>query len=406
MPKVFNSLAADAAIAGCLSPTGDELPRLLQQWQGPRPLMVCSGGTTSRCAAAQRWTLDLRSTFQTLDLQADHKTIRIGAGHSMGSVLDCLAGSGLTIATGLSRLPGMGFLLSGGVGPISRREGLAMDQLLEIRGVWGNGEPFALQRPCSETNQPFDLRWRALCGAAAFLAVVTDVTIKTLPLKPLWIRRNLIEASALPEWFAEAEAWSEQRSLQWHWGPDDKIQMLEVSQEPQPAAERIDGLHQLPPLVESPRPEQTIDSQRLHGEVFALLGPAAAQQWQKLLPDLQRLMRQRPHPGCSLAAQQIGGAIAKVPVETTSFVHRDAIWKPWITAAWPVGDALTRQISLDWAQQLRGLLQSVCPGVHLAQLHDHLPCHEQELEQAFGPLLMPLRSLKARLDPNGNLPSL
>jgi len=44
--------------------------------------------------------------------------------------------------------------------------------------------------------------------------------------------------------------------------------------------------------------------------------------------------------------------------------------------------------------------------VHLAQLHDHLPFHQRELEAAFGPWLLELRKLKQRLDPAGILPAL
>ena len=49
---------------------------------------------------------------------------------------------------------------------------------------------------------------------------------------------------------------------------------------------------------------------------------------------------------------------------------------------------------------------AVCPGVHLAQLHDHLPGHRQELEDAFGDWLPALRQLKAELDPEGRFPPL
>jgi hypothetical protein len=44
--------------------------------------------------------------------------------------------------------------------------------------------------------------------------------------------------------------------------------------------------------------------------------------------------------------------------------------------------------------------------VHLAQLHHHLPFHQRELRLAYGDRLEDLRDLKARLDPNGNLPAL
>ena len=118
------------------------------------------------------------------------------------------------------------------------------------------------------------------------------------------------------------------------------------------------------------------------------------------------LVQHRPHPGCNLACQQLGGATSTVGREVTSFLHRQAIWKPWITAAWPAQDSESRQRSLDWLQEVWALLEPICPGVHLAQLHDHLPWHRRELSLAFGDWLPGLRDLKRTVDPNGNLPTL
>ena len=145
---------------------------------------------------------------------------------------------------------------------------------------------------------------------------------------------------------------------------------------------------------------------RCHAEVVGLLGPSAAEAWPSLLPVLCRLLDERPHPGCSLACQQLGGATRKAAVETSSFVHRNAEWKPWITAAWTPGDAQGQRRSIAWLEAVWQILQPVCPGVHLAQFHDHLPFHDKELEAAFGHWLSDLRNLKQRLDPAGTLPTL
>lgn len=393
MSDLFNLQAADAAIAGVISPQAEDLPSLLQAWSGPRPLRVCSGGTSSRCAVDGCWSLDLRPGFQDPTLSPDRTTVRVGAGRTMGSLLEVLAAEGLTITAGLSGHPGMGYVLTGGMGPLSRRRGLAIDQLSEIRGVWGNGRCFALQ----PSDHP---EWRALCGAAPFLAIVTDVTLACLPLTPLWVARRSGPPEQLGEWIAEAESWPDVQSLQWCWRGSE-VQGLQVSLEPFEGGVPIAGQHQLPSLASSP-----VDGNRRHGEVVGLLGPAAAAGWGRLVPDLTRLMRRSPDGFCSLSAQQLGGATARVPVNASAFRHRDAVWKPWITAVWSAGDSEARERSLAWLEEVWALLQTVCPGVHLAQLHDHLPFHQRELELAFGPWLSELRLLKARLDPAGNLPQL
>ena len=96
----------------------------------------------------------------------------------------------------------------------------------------------------------------------------------------------------------------------------------------------------------------------------------------------------------------------RIKRESSSFVHRDSMWKPWITAAWNPGDLPGRQQSLQWMDQVNDDLRQACPGVHLAQLHDHLPGHQQELMEAFGDWLPELRQLKSALDPEGRLPPL
>lgn len=394
LPPLFNALADDAPIAGTLSPTPEQIPQLLEGWSGPRPLLVCSGGTSSRCAAAGHWSLDLRAGCRTLQLSADGGTIRIGAGHRMGEVLDHLASRDLTIPAGLSGWPGLGFVLTGGMGPLTRRHGLAIDRLLQIRGAWGNGEPLVLTRSD-------DLRWRALCGAAPFLAVVTEVTMETIPLEPLWIKQRRIAPELLPEQISVAEQSSLDVSLQWHWGEHDQLRLLWVKQTPCSESVRIEGLHQLPSLAAPLKP-----TTRVHAEVVGLLGPAAASGWGDLLPRLRALMQTRPHPACSLACQQLGGASAQPGVEGTAFVHRDAVWKPWITAAWSSGDEQGRLNSLEWLETVWSVLRPICPGVHLAQLHHHLPWHRLEVDLAFGDRLNELQRLKTVVDPDGNLPSL
>ena len=89
--------------------------------------MVCSGGTSSRCAADGLWTLDLRARHRQLVISEAGDEVEIGAGLSMAEVLEGLQTRGRSIPVGLSTLPGSGFVLTGGISPLSRSQGLAMD---------------------------------------------------------------------------------------------------------------------------------------------------------------------------------------------------------------------------------------------------------------------------------------
>ena len=394
---LFNPQAADAGARGLLQPTPEDLPGLVGGWSGPRPLRVCSGGTSSRAAAAGQWTVDLRRTMGRISFNPADQTVRIGGGCRMGEVLDHLHPLGRSVAGGLSGWPGLGYVLTGGMGPFSRELGLAVDQLQAIAGVWGSGEPFLLRRDHDHATA----EWRGLCGAAPFLAVVSQVVLSTQPLRPFWIKVSTGSPDQLPDWLVAAECSDPSTTLQWSWSADGSLRRLQVSGYEQPGWQRIDGLHQLPPLAPAPS-----GGSRLHGEVVGLLGPANGEGWRRLLPELQDLMGRCPHAGCSLSSQQLGDATAAVPIEATSFVHRDAAWKPWITAVWPAGDLEVRRRSLQWLNEVWSVLEPICPGVHLAQLHDHLTFHQRELDLAFGSWLQGLRQLKARRDPDGTLPGL
>ncbi|QNI73714.1 FAD-binding protein [Synechococcus sp. NOUM97013] len=422
----MNTQARDAKSLGSLCPGPELLPELMRQPLGGTPLQVRSGGTSSRCAADQHWTLDLRRHQQFRYLSATQE-VEFGTGLSMADLLRQLQAFNRAIPIGLSGLPGSGFVLTGGMGPLSRTQGLAIDHITQIEGVWGSGAPFTLDVEQARHDPTLAAECRGLLGAAPFLAVVTKLRLRTHPIVKLRLRRGWINPSELPAVIALAEQWPESCSLQWTWGERLEIYAVDCSPLSAPSA----GLHALDPFLnagsggqveqvhdqldlpafgqfgmETPRTASAPSNNLLHSEVLGRLGPAFADQAASVIEQLQRQMRQRPHPACRISAQQLGGATARIDPSFTAFVHRDAQWKPWITAAWTPGDLEGRLRSLAWMEGVSDDLRTCCPGVHLAQLHDHLPNHQQELRDAFGSWLPELQHLKANVDPDAKLPPL
>ena len=151
--SVPNSLAQECFIAGVFEEVDSELKALLRDGElTPKPLMVCSGGTSSRCAANGHWTLDLRKKYQQINFDLINNTVEVGAGISMASLHQELIRHEKSFPIGLSGIPGMGYLLTGGISPLSRSQGLAIDQILKIEGVWGNGESFKISKPTVSSN--------------------------------------------------------------------------------------------------------------------------------------------------------------------------------------------------------------------------------------------------------------
>ena len=425
---LWNPMADDSHPAGWISTDAISLSNLIRQGIQPTPLLVCAGGTSSRCAADGLWTLDLRARHRQLIISEVGDEVEIGTGLTMAEVLKGLQAHGRSIPVGLSTVPGCGFVLTGGVGPLSRLQGLAMDHIVGLRGVWGNGNIFDLSAPANPaastgttSNKESHQQWKGLLGAAPFLAVVTAIRLRTQKLTPLMIWRAVCSVQQLEIAIEAAEQWTHSASLQWAW--NERIELFIACSADDPAAMAavqslktllghcaessmtiVPGQHAQPPF--GALATSTAAKGHNHSEVISRLGPAWGQRLPSLLKDLNQLIRERPHPGCQISAQQLGGMSSQVPVSRTSFIHRDAIWKPWVTATWSAGDPKGRERALDWLFQANTILTEYCPGVHLTQIHPHLSCHKAELNDAFQDWLPVLNQLKSHHDPYGLLPPL
>ena len=426
-------MADDSYPAGWISADAISLSNLIRQGIQPTPLLVCAGGTSSRCAADGLWTLDLRARHRQLIISEKGDEVEIGAGLNMAEVLDGLQTQGRSIPVGLSTVPGCGFVLTGGIGPLSRSQGLAMDHIVGLRGVWGNGDIFDLSAPTNpestttatsaRTNSDNEEKkhWKGLLGAAPFLAVVTAIRMRTQKLTPLMIWRSVSSIQQLAIAIEVAEQWTHSASLQWAW--NERIELFIACSADDLAAITavqslktllghcvessmtiVPGQHAQPPF--GALATSTAVRGRNHSEVISRLGPAWGQRLPSLIADLNQLISKRPHPGCQISAQQLGGMSSQVAVSRTSFIHRDAIWKPWINAVWNPNDEEGRKRSLDWLFHANSILTQYCPGVHLAQIHPHLSCHKAELNDAFQDWLPVLTQMKSHHDPYGLLPPL
>ena len=383
--------------------------------------MICSGGTSTRCAANGHWTLDLRKNYNQIHYDNSTRAVEIGAGITMSRLLKVLAKQDRTFPIGLSGAPGVGYILTGGISPLSRSQGLAIDQILAIKGVWGNGECFKICKPTSKSDVIDHLNWRGLCGAAPFLGIVTNVTLKTYPLKPIIIWQANVKKEELADAIIQAENAPNTFSLQWMWG--GKIQLYGVisgdinnlSKDIIRLKEifscgsffeqyRVLGLQDIPPFsLEIFNPP---NKGKVHSEILGLLGPCWGSDCNQIIQSLEYLISIRPNENCFIAAQQLGGVSSEISKSLTSFIHRTAIWKPWINASWEAGNTEDKEKSLKWLEEAWRTLEKNCPGVHLAQMHQHLNWHDKETNKAFEDWLPGLRNLKSKYDPQGILPPL
>ncbi len=336
----------------------------------------------------------------------------------MGKLCSFLENHKRSFPIGLSGNTGMGYILTGGISPLSRSKGLAIDQILEIKGFWGNGKEFHLLRP--NTKKELTYEWKGLCGAAIFLGIITQVKLKTQPLRPLLSWTANLSFAQLSECINQAESWPNSLSLQWIYGDDifahaigeiknaeDESVLIKLLERLPFSRNRIinkfNNMKALPNL--SLGNNNNNNNNLNHSEVLGLLGPAWQEKNQQVLKILKELMNKRPNKSCYIASQQLGGLTHSNDLET-SFIHRDAIWKPWINGAWKAHDQEERKRTLEWMKECWNNLEFICPGVHLAQIHPHLEWHERELSSAFKDWLPNLQELKAIHDPRNIMPPL
>tara|TARA_Y100001968_G_scaffold121683_1_gene110730 strand:- start:19198 stop:20478 length:1281 start_codon:yes stop_codon:yes gene_type:complete len=420
--KVFNQLASDCEIRGTFEKLDQDLIYRIKSNQiFPKPLLICSGGTSSRCAANDHWSLDLRKNYQKITFNKDSKEIEIEAGVIMRKVLNELSLYKRSFPIGLSNKTGIGYILTGGISPISRSQGLAIDQIQKIKGIWGSGEVLELSKPNESSSIHEKTQWRALKGAAPFLSIITSITLKTHQEKPLYLCSDFVNVDQLSELISKAEQWPKEASLQWIWGETIKAYVvirLEKSKDRQLAHKIIKELpfgencqiSLLKGLKDFPNfslpMHEEITFQKTHAEVISLLGENWGLEAKAIIKDLNLLITKRPNKYCYVASQQLGGVTTLEDQSASSFIYRNSVWKPWINASWPAGDMKTRAQSLSWMEEVWKLLKTTCPGVHLAQIHSHLSWHKKELEMAFLDWLPELRNLKSIYDPEGLLPPL
>ena len=386
----------------------------------PSPLLVCSGGTTSRCAATGHWTLDLRKKYKQIDFDHNQKTVVVGGGISMAKLLDELRKYGRSFPTGLSSLPGVGYILTGGISPLSRSQGLAIDQIQQVKGIWGNGQIFTKNIPTNSSSLEDKIIWRGLCGAASFLGIVTELTLKTQVLTPIEIWQSLATKEQLVDAIKQAENWPNSMSLQWIWGERILVYVVVKSNCQKTNKDltyfkkkfpcyntiqisKVQGLYEMPPFG---LPFKKQPQYKQHSEVISLLSPEWGSTSTDLIKSLSRLISNRPNPDCLIASQQLGGVSSQTSKLATSFIHRNSIWKPWINASWQAGNLTERDKSLKWLEEVWQTFEPNCPAVHAAQMHQHLPWHKKETKLAFGDWLPGLQDLKSQYDPNGILPAL
>ena len=121
------------------------------------------------------------AALDTCEVDPAARTVRIGAGVRVQTVLDAAAPHGLALVCGSSTTVGVvGLLSGGGVGPLVRSHGATVDYVRSVRVVTGDG---TVREATAQVNP--ELFW-GLRGGKASLGIITEVVIELLPIPKIY----------------------------------------------------------------------------------------------------------------------------------------------------------------------------------------------------------------------------
>src|SRR4051794_9282578 len=175
-PATFGGLldSHPALVAEALTPADVQNALLIARGRGLGVAVQSTGhGTKTACDGGL-----LLKTGRMAEVLVDpsRRVARVGAGATMGQVIQAAAPFGLAPVAGSHASVGVaGFTLGGGVGPLSRRFGYGADSLRRAEVVLADGR---LVQAGADRNP--DLFW-ALRGAGANFGVVTSMEIRLHP---------------------------------------------------------------------------------------------------------------------------------------------------------------------------------------------------------------------------------
>ncbi|HSJ23243.1 MAG TPA: FAD-binding oxidoreductase [Longimicrobiales bacterium] len=382
------------------------------------PLSVRSGGHSYAGHSVQDGAvaLDL-SAMDTVRVDAERRTVEAGPGATWGDVDGATQAFGLaTPGPTVSTVGVAGFVLGGGSGYLTRRHGMAVDNLVAAEIVTADGR---IRRVDEGTEA--DLFW-AIRGGSGNFGVVTSFVLRLHPVGP--------EVATAQAWhrFEDAAAAFRLYRDYMESAPDEVNMYAFVLRVPpvqpfpedlhgQPAVALV-GLHSGDPAAGMAALKAVTDAGEPFFSSVATMPYAAMQQafdagmpkglrWYTRAHNLRHLSddvidivirhtRELPGPFTMAYLGAGGGAVGRVAPDATAYPHRDAPFDIHIFPGW--SDPADDDAIMQWARQFHDALS----GHAVGGAYVNLMGEDQTATSsgAYGGNLERLRQLKAQWDPD------
>jgi FAD/FMN-containing dehydrogenase len=371
--------------------------------------------------------LDL-GRLRAIDIDPDTRLVRVEAGATLGDIDRATAPFALAVPIGVVSGTGIaGLTLGGGVGWLTRRYGLTIDNLVAAEVVLASGE---LVRASASENA--DLFW-GLRGGGGNFGVVTSFTFRGHPLDADPFVGSLIYE--LPRWREALDAF-----VEWTAEAPDEISTLVTFMVPPPdwelgdralmfvgfawaGADRSEGRAVIDRLAAVCQPDVAmVDPTRwlAFQSAFDTAMPKGVRAYWRnasfkqidgpIIDTLIEHCGAQTWIGTAADLHHMGGAFGRVPEDDTAFPNRSAQFWLNIYGFWPdAGDDAAR---IAW---VKGFSDAMRPHAMAGQYvnflgHDDADAHGKALA-AYGPAKLDrLMAVKRRYDPanffriNHNIP--
>ncbi len=383
------------------------------------------GHNVSGAAIAEQGLVIDVSRMRSVHVNPEEKTAVVESGALLGDLdhetapFDLAAPVGVVSQTGVA-----GLTLHGGVGWLTRKHGLSIDNLKSIEVVTPKGE---LVR-ASADNHP-DLFW-ALRGGGGNFGVITAFefnlhTVKS-PVSVIITVYSLDKADSVMTFVRKyMSSAPEELMLIASYGRVPAMPGIAEEDQGRPAL-ILFGCYSGP---KEQAEEITSPLQSIVEPIADLSYPAAWKEMQQLLdedyPDgklyywksiyldrindevldvLEKHTRSQPSPDTTTDIWFLGGSMGRIPAEATAFFNRQHSYMVGIEANWE--DTDDTEANISWARALHSDLEKLPGGGRYLNFPGDLDKRELVLRAAYGDNLERLKKIKAKYDPDNIMPGL
>jgi FAD/FMN-containing dehydrogenase len=382
-------------------------------------LSVRGGGhnVAGQAVCDEGLVIDL-SPMRDVRVDPAQRVVQVQGGATLGDIDRATQPFGLAVPVGLVSATGIGGLtLHGGMGWLTRKHGLTIDNLISVEIVTADGQ----RRRAGETEHP-DLFW-ALRGGGGNFGIVTSFEFRAHAVGPeVWFlatiypisqARHILQfardfmAEAPEELGLLASLWSapEDESIPREYRRAPVLVLLGCYQGPPAAGEQITRplrrlgtpLTDLSTAMPFEKVQTFLDADYPEGGLYYWKSAYLKDLSENAMDLLIDHTLARPSWQSSLDIWYLGGAMNRVPADRTAFARRDMAHLIGIEANWT--DPGQSDANIAWARRVFEDMQQFSQGTYL-NFPGFMEDGDKLLQGAYEANYERLLAIKTKYDPD------